>query len=88
MRENLVQAPKKRHGQRSQINDDWYPLGIPENVVLAPTVYMDTSYGFAGFCSTQAKALLMDEASGLYDIVSFTVSGQGTICQPQLSFMS
>ncbi|MEO7293825.1 MAG: acyltransferase, partial [Ginsengibacter sp.] len=61
------------------LDNDWYGRGIPSNVVLHNNVFIDTSYGFAGFNSTQQEALVIDEASGCYDRSSFIVSGEGKI---------
>jgi acetyltransferase-like isoleucine patch superfamily enzyme len=79
MRENLVQRPVKGADGRSYIANDWYPNGIPSNVSLAENVYMDTSYGFAGFRSEMPGGLVMEEGSGLYEIVTFNVSPRGKI---------
>src|SRR5688572_16365078 len=79
MRENLVQRPVKGTDGRSYIANDWFPHGIPSNVALAANVYMDTSYGFAGFHSEEPEGLVMEEGSGLYEIVTFNLSPRGKI---------
>jgi len=79
MRENYVQTGTKGFDNRTYIDGDWYSRGIPSNVVLGKNVYIDTSYGFAGFHSTQPNALTIGEASGCYDRASLIVSGEGKI---------
>lgn len=79
MRENLVQRPAKGEDGRWHLNNDWYPHGVPPNVVLSENIYIETSYGFAGFGSTQPDALIMEEGSGLYEIATFRVSEKGKV---------
>ena len=79
MRENYIQAGSKGTDSRIHIANDWYNHGIPSNVRLAHNVYIDTSYGFAAFHSTQPDALFIDEASGCYDRASFIVGERGKI---------
>ena len=79
MRENYVQTGAKGLNDRIYIEGDWYSRGIPSNVALGDNVYIDTSYGFAGFHSTQPDALQIGEASGCYDRASLIVSGEGKI---------
>jgi len=79
MRENYVQTGIRGTDNRKHIESDWYSRGIPGNVTLADNVYIDTSYGFAGFHSTQPDALFIDEASGCYDRASFIVGEAGKI---------
>lgn len=79
MRENYVQTGMVGSDERIYIQDDWYSHGIPSNVTLADNVYIDTSYGFAGFRSTKQDALFIDEASGCYDRASFIVGEVGKI---------
>ncbi len=79
MRENYKQIGTIGADKRIHIADDWYSRGIPNNVLIAESVYIDTSYGFAGFHSTQSDALVIDEASGCYDRSSLIVSDLGKI---------
>ncbi|MEO6733901.1 MAG: acyltransferase [Ferruginibacter sp.] len=79
MRENFIQTGTKGHDQRTYLEGDWFNHGIPSNVVMAGKVYIDTSYGFAGFNSGQPAAMFIDEASGCYDRSSFITSGNGKI---------
>ncbi len=79
MRKNYTQIGTIGADKRIHIDDDWYSRGIPSNVAIAKNVYIDTSYGFAGFHSTQEEALFIDEASGCYDRSSLIVSEEGKI---------
>ena len=79
MRENYSQAGVIGNDERIYIEGDWYSKGIPGNVKIAEGVYIDTSYGFAGFQSMQPEALIIDEGSGCYDRSSLIVSGTGRI---------
>ncbi len=79
MRENYTQIGTLGADNRLHIDHDWYSRGIPSNVAIANNVYIDTSYGFAGFNSTQPEALSIDEASGCYDRSSLIVSEEGKI---------
>jgi hypothetical protein len=55
MRENYSQAGVIGNDERIYIEGDWYSKGIPGNVKIADGVYIDTSYGFAGFQSCNRK---------------------------------
>lgn len=63
---------------RFHLPNDWYPGGIPANVQVGPHVYIDTSYAFAG-CSELAPAVVLQEASGVYDRSSFIVGPRGSV---------
>jgi acetyltransferase-like isoleucine patch superfamily enzyme len=67
MRRNITQTGHQAGDERRYIDNDWFALGIPANVTLGNHVYIDTSYGFAGFLSKKRNALFIDEASGCYD---------------------
>ena len=79
MRENYTQVGNVGADKRIYIDNDWYSRGIPSNVVIANNVFIDTSYGFAGFQSTLPNAMTIDEASGIYDRTSTVVSEEGKI---------
>lgn len=79
MRENYTQIGTVGEDKRIHIDADWYTRGIPSNVVIANNVFIDTSYGFAGFHSKLKEALFIDEASGCYDRSSFIVGEEGKI---------
>lgn len=79
MRKNYTQIGTIGKDKHIHIADDWYSRGIPSNVTVANNVYIDTSYGFAGFHSVQPDAMVIDEASGCYDRSSIIVSEEGKI---------
>ena len=61
------------------IDDDWYPGGVPGNVVVGPDVYLDSAYGFAPFLSDRDPALTIGEATGAYDRATFVVGPRGRV---------
>ncbi len=65
--------------ERIYLDDDWYPGGVPANVAIGSNVYLDTSYGFAGFFSEREPGLVLGEASGAYDRAAFLVGRRGTV---------
>ncbi|MEJ7812546.1 MAG: acyltransferase [Gemmatimonadaceae bacterium] len=66
-------------GARMYLPDDWYPGGIPSNVVLGRDVYLDSSYGFAAFASEQMPGLTLGDACGAYDRATFVVGPRGRV---------
>jgi len=64
---------------RTQLPGDWYPLGIPENIVIGNDVYIDSSYGFAGFHSEQQPGLTVGDAAGVYDRAALVVGPLGRV---------
>jgi maltose O-acetyltransferase len=79
MRKNYAQAGVTGEDHRIHIDNDWYALGLPGNVILGESVYIDTSYGFAGFHSEEEDALVIGEASGCYDRSSLITGRSGRI---------
>jgi acetyltransferase-like isoleucine patch superfamily enzyme len=79
MRQNIVQIKKVGIDGRIYIPDDWYNKGLPSNITLSASSYIDTSYGFSTFYSSAKEGLTLDEASGCYDIVNFVVSEKGKV---------
>lgn len=79
MRKNYAQTGVAGADDRIHIDNDWYSRGLPANVQLAHNVFIDTSYGFAGFHSVQEEALFIDEASGCYDRSSLLVGEEGKL---------
>lgn len=65
--------------ERTQLANDWYPGGIPSNVVLGRDVYLDSSYGFAAFHSNHSPGLILGDACGAYDRAAFVVGPNGRI---------
>jgi acetyltransferase-like isoleucine patch superfamily enzyme len=58
---------------------DWYRGVVPSNVVLGRDVYVDTAYSFAPFFSKEERALVMGEASGVYDRTALVVGPHGRV---------
>src|SRR5436190_5997693 len=50
---------------------DWYSGIVPENVVLDPTAYLETTYSFTMFRSQQPNALEVGRGTSLYLGVMF-----------------
>jgi acetyltransferase-like isoleucine patch superfamily enzyme len=50
---------------------DWYSGTIPENVLLDPTAYLETTYSFVMFRSRQPRALEVGRGTSLYLGVMF-----------------
>ncbi|MEO7503422.1 MAG: acyltransferase [Gemmatimonadaceae bacterium] len=64
---------------RKQLADDWYPLGLPENIAIADDVYVDSSYGFALFDSAERPGLTVGGASGIYDRAALITGPRGRV---------
>ncbi|HEX2722117.1 MAG TPA: acyltransferase [Gemmatimonadaceae bacterium] len=64
---------------RTHIPGDWYPVGMPANIELGKDVYIDSSYGFAGFDSEQEPGLVMGDACGAYDRAALIVGRRGVV---------
>ncbi|WP_299289577.1 acyltransferase [uncultured Mucilaginibacter sp.] len=79
MRENIIQVKEVDKDGRTHVEGDWYSKGLPKNIVLSDTVYVETSYGFSTFYSQDEKGLIIDQASGCYQIVDFIVSEKGKV---------
>lgn len=79
MRKNITQSGRKRADNRRYIDNDWFPFGIAPNVTIGNGVYIDTSYGFAGFHSRKSNALFIDEASGCYDRTTIITGFDGEV---------
>jgi acetyltransferase-like isoleucine patch superfamily enzyme len=79
MRENMSLTGQVGADGRRYLPDDWCPWGIPANVELADSVYIDTCYGFAEFRSEQQPGLSIGVASGCYDNPCFITGPQSQI---------
>jgi acetyltransferase-like isoleucine patch superfamily enzyme len=79
MRKNYAQAGVLSNDDRIHIDNDWFFAGLPSNVELGENVYVDTSYGFTQFYSTQQEALKLGEATGCYDRASVITAEEGRI---------
>src|SRR5260221_2003383 len=88
MRENIIQVKTIGADGQIHIEGDWYPNGIPSNVILAEGVYMDTSYGLSTFYAESKEALTIDEASGCYGVVNFLVSKEGKVSVGKFSVLN
>ncbi|HEY8783890.1 MAG TPA: acyltransferase [Mucilaginibacter sp.] len=88
MRENIIQVKTVGPDGRIHIEGDWYHNGIPSNVTLAESVYMDTSYGLSAFYAESKDALTIDEASGCYGVVNFIVSKEGKVSVGKFSVLN
>jgi acetyltransferase-like isoleucine patch superfamily enzyme len=64
---------------RRQLENDWYPCGIPANVAIGRGVYIDTSYAFGAFHSRRDPGLVLGDASGVYDRTNFFVGPAGQV---------
>lgn len=64
---------------RTHLPNDWYPIGIPSNIVISNDVYIDSSYGFAAFNSMEDPGLVVGEASGIYDRAAMVVGPRGRV---------
>jgi len=58
---------------RTYLENDWYPGGIPGNVVIGEHAYLETSYGFAPCNSEEEAAVVLGTASGTYDQATFVL---------------
>src|SRR5215813_14801543 len=50
---------------------DWYPGTVPENVMLAPEAYVETTYSFLLCSSQRPKAIEIGAGSSIYLGVMF-----------------
>jgi acetyltransferase-like isoleucine patch superfamily enzyme len=65
--------------KRSHLEHDWYGAGIPGNVSLEDDVYLDSSYAFSRFISTEPTGLALGRACGAYDRATFVVGPRGKV---------
>lgn len=79
MRKNISITGQLSEDGRRYLPDDWCNWGIPANIELGDSVYIDTSYGFAEFRSQQQPGLSIGRASGCYDNPCFITGPQGRI---------
>jgi acetyltransferase-like isoleucine patch superfamily enzyme len=61
------------------LDHDWYPRGIPGNVVLGDDVYLDSAYGFAAFHSRREPGAVLGDACGAYDRATLIVGPEGQV---------
>lgn len=79
MRKNLSITGRLGADGRRYLPDDWYGRGIPANVVLGESIYLDTAYGFGEFQSQQQPGLVIGTACGCYDNPCFITGPAGRI---------
>src|SRR3954454_3788819 len=70
---------RKRKPMPRQIESDWFSGSIPDNVLLGPDVYVDSTFGLAAFFSERNPGRRVGRASGLYDRATLIVGPQGAI---------
>jgi len=58
---------------------DWHPGRVPENVVVDPEAYLETTYSFQLFRSTAADAVRIGRGASIYLGVMFDVGPQGRV---------
>jgi len=58
---------------------DWYPGRVPENVLVAPEAYLETTYSFQLFRSVAADAVRIGHGSSIYLGVMFDVGRHGRV---------
>ncbi len=50
----------------TSIKNDWYDGRLPENIEVAPTAFVETSYSFLRYRSRRSPGLLVGEGAALY----------------------
>jgi len=88
MRANYSQIGMRDDNGRLFIEGDWYSRGLPPTVQIAENSYIDSSYGFAGFCSELEDGLILGEGSGCYEQSSFIVSPRGKVTIGKFSILN
>ena len=58
---------------------DWYPGRIPDNVTVAETAYVETTFSFLLFRSEQANAVTIGEGSSIYLGTMLDVGPRGRV---------
>lgn len=58
---------------------DWYPRDLPDNVQLAPTAWLYSSYAFVHYHSRQPMGLKVGHSSGLYHGTFFDIGPRGCV---------
>jgi len=64
---------------RTYRDNDWYPGGIPGNVVIGEHVYIETSYAFAPCLAEDESAIVLGDASGAYDQATFVLGPRARV---------
>ena len=66
---------------------DWYDGTIPDNAVLHPTAYVETTFSFRFFRSSLPEGLRMDRASSIYLGTMFDVGARGRVSLGQFALV-
>ncbi len=66
MNRNIAQEIELRDDKRWYIRYDWYPLALPDNLVLEDMVYLDSAYSFGCFNSKHPEGFRIGYGSGNY----------------------
>ena len=67
---------------------DWYPGTVPENVVLDPEAYLETSYSFFHYRSEAPEGVRIGRGSSVYLGVMFDVGPDGRVSIGEFSLMN
>jgi acetyltransferase-like isoleucine patch superfamily enzyme len=70
------------------LSGDWYPGTIPENVVLDPEAYLETTYSFFQYRSEAAAGLRIGRGSSIYLGVMFDVGPTGRVTIGDFSLLN
>jgi acetyltransferase-like isoleucine patch superfamily enzyme len=62
-----------------RIAHDWWPVDLPDNVVLETGAYVDSAYSFHHYRSTRPCGLRMGAHSSMYQEVSFELGPAGEV---------
>lgn len=58
---------------------DWFPGHVPENVLIDPEAYLETTYSFELFGSTESEAVRIGRGSSIYLGVMFDLGPQSRV---------
>jgi acetyltransferase-like isoleucine patch superfamily enzyme len=62
-----------------RIENDWFDGGIPDNVMLEPGAFVETSQSFELFRSRREQAVLIGKFASIYPPTMFDVGLQGRV---------
>lgn len=61
------------------ISGDWIDRPLPANLVIEPSVYLESAFNFLAFYSQRDPGLILREGTGVYDFATFVTGPQGQI---------
>ena len=61
------------------LESDWFPGRVPENALVHPEAYLETTYSFQLFRGTAAEAVRVGRGASVYLGVMFDVGPQGRV---------